>query len=281
MSRIRSVHPGLWTDEAFVSLSPFARLLFMGIWNECDDKGTFPWSPLTMKMRILPADNVDAAALMDEIEAAGQIRSYTIDGKKYGAVRNFAKFQRPKKPNDVHPATAEIRAFVGISGEPGSDEGASVPNLFPTDGENPPQMEDGGWRMEGREQPDGCSAREGARAAKPDKPSKPRPRKTRIPDGWTPAAFGAGTDCRRIVDGWPPGELARQTERFAAHHTAKGSQFENWQAAWKTWVLNSRDFGNARRSNGNHPPRDNRDGYARAIDRRLGLGADERAPGEA
>lgn len=103
MSRIRSIHPGLWTDEQFVSLSSFARLLFMGIWNECDDKGTFAWSPLQMKMRILPADNVDAAELMAELVAVDCIQHYEIDGKSYGAVRNFAKFQRPKSPNDIHP----------------------------------------------------------------------------------------------------------------------------------------------------------------------------------
>ena len=68
MSRIRSIHPGIWTDEAFVSLSGFARLMFIGLWNECDDKGTFQWSPLQMKMRILPADNVNAAELLSEIE---------------------------------------------------------------------------------------------------------------------------------------------------------------------------------------------------------------------
>lgn len=136
MSRIRSIHPGLWTDEQFVSLSAYARLLFMGIWNECDDKGTFPWSPLQMKMRVLPADNVDAAALMAELEAADCIRAYEIEGKKFGAVRNFGKFQRPKSPNDVHPATAEILAFAGFGGE-------AVPKHSPRSSEKPSQMEEG------------------------------------------------------------------------------------------------------------------------------------------
>lgn len=139
MSRIRSVHPGLWTDEEFVTLSPFARLLFMGLWNECDDKGTFEWKPLTIKMRLLPADNIDVAALLTEIEAVGAIRQYEIDGKKYGAVRNFCRFQRPKKPNDVYPVTPEIRNYCGMVSE-------ALPNQFPTSGEISPQMEDGGGR---------------------------------------------------------------------------------------------------------------------------------------
>ena len=81
MSRIRSVHPGLWTDEQFVSLSAFARLLVIGLWNECDDGGTFEWKPITLKMRLLPADNVDVASLLAEIEDAGIAIRYEIEGK--------------------------------------------------------------------------------------------------------------------------------------------------------------------------------------------------------
>ena len=32
MARIRSIHPGIWTDEAFVELSALARLLYIGLW---------------------------------------------------------------------------------------------------------------------------------------------------------------------------------------------------------------------------------------------------------
>ena len=148
MSRIRSIHPGLWTDEGFVTLSPYARLLLIGLWNECDDKGIFEWKPLTLKMRLLPADNVDAAELLSEITNSGAIKLYEVGGKAFGAVRNFAKYQRPKKPNDIHPATAEILEFCGISSELTGDEAGEVRNRFPTGGEIAPQMEDGGWRME-------------------------------------------------------------------------------------------------------------------------------------
>lgn len=148
MSRIRSIHPGLWTDVDFVGLSAFARLLFVGLWNECDDKGIFVWSPLQLKMRVLPADNVDAAALLDEIEAAGSVKKYEIGGKLYGAVRNFAKFQRPKKPNNIHPASPQILAFAGHNSEPVAFEDEAVENQLPTGGEIAPQMEDGGGKEE-------------------------------------------------------------------------------------------------------------------------------------
>jgi len=144
MSRIRSTHPGLWTDEAFVTMSAHARLFFMGLWNECDDMGSFEWSPLKLKMRLAPADNVDGAALLAEIEAAGCIMAYEAGGKRLGAVRNFCQYQRPKKPTSVHPQTEEVRAWVNTearSKRDGSEEGE---NQFPTSGGKPRQRKEEG-----------------------------------------------------------------------------------------------------------------------------------------
>ena len=180
MSRIGSIHPGIWTDVEFVGLSAFARLLYIGIWNECDDKGIFLWSPLHLKMRILPADNVDAAALLTEVEAAGRIIRFTVDGKDFGAVKNFAKFQRPKKPNDIPPATPEILAFAGHASAETPDVPEEVPNQLPTGGEKSPQMEDGG-----------CNKRE---------PKGSRPSGDERPDAVTP---------EMIVGAW--NELAKRT----------------------------------------------------------------------
>lgn len=253
MSRIRSVHPGLWTDVEFVGLSPFARLLFIGIWNECDDQGTFVWSPLQLKMRLLPADNLDAAELLNEIERASAIVRYEIAGKAYGAVRNFTKFQRPKKPNKVNPTTPEILAFAGGTAdardgddggggsEPTEDKPDLIPNQLPTDGEKPPQREEGGGRKEEiEEQPDGRSlSRAGANK------STAKKSQTVIPDDWEPTEFGVGTKCRGIMDAWPPGGVDLQIEHFIAHHRARGSRFVDWQDAWKTWVINSFKFGNS------------------------------------
>ncbi len=144
MSRIRSIHPGLWTDEAFVSLSPMARLFIMGLWNECDDMGSFAWSPLTLKMRLLPADAVDAKELLEEAVTADILLKYEAAGKAYGAVRNFCQFQRPKKANSIHPQTNEVRKWVNIEARSTRDGGEATPNQLPTNGEKSRQMEDGG-----------------------------------------------------------------------------------------------------------------------------------------
>ncbi len=148
MSRIRSIHPGLWTDEAFVSLSPMTRLFLLGLWNECDDMGSFAWSPLSLKMRILPADNADAPALLDEMIGAGIIMRYEVGGKTFGAVRNFCQYQRPKKPNSVHPQTDQVRQWVNTEARSTRDGSEPVGNQLPTEGEKLRQMEDGGCRKD-------------------------------------------------------------------------------------------------------------------------------------
>lgn len=115
MARIRSIHPGLWTDDAFVSLSLPARLFLIGLWNEADDYGVFAWKPTTLKMRLAPADAVDAAALLDELVENEFIAKVVRPPKVWGVVRNFRVFQRPKNPSaPVVEIDAEIASLVGL-----------------------------------------------------------------------------------------------------------------------------------------------------------------------
>jgi hypothetical protein len=144
MSRIRSVHPGFFKDERLVPCSPFARLLFIGLGVEADDKGIFEWKPVTLKMSIFPGDNVDVAALLAELVEADSIRRFEVAGRAYGAIRNFRKFQKPKTPNSVHPMPNDIAEYVAFprNGEMHADE----PEPIPPKGENARQMEDGGGK---------------------------------------------------------------------------------------------------------------------------------------
>lgn len=145
MARIRSIHPGFFTDERLVSTCFEARLLFLGLGVEADDKGIFEWKPVTLKMRIFPADNIDIAAMLAELEGAGVLQSYEIDGRKYGAIRNFRKHQRPKTPNDIHPITPEIGIYIGLPDKKPEEPPVKGGPFLPK-GEIDPQMEDGGGK---------------------------------------------------------------------------------------------------------------------------------------
>jgi hypothetical protein len=138
MARIRSLHPGQWTDEEFVSCSAEARLLALALRNEADDNGVFQWKPTTLKMRLLPADSVDCAELLQELVDTRQVMKFEVDGKSYGAIRNFHAFQSPRKPRPVYPVTHEVRRWVGLSiggdapdrtnDAPSAEEQADVPD---------------------------------------------------------------------------------------------------------------------------------------------------------
>ena len=140
MARIRSVHPSLFTDEAWVSCSPLARILYIGLWTDADDQGLFEWKPLQIKMRLLPGDAGDVPAMLAELEGVGLICAYQAEGKRFGAIANFRKFQRPQKPNAIHPLPENIAEYVCLS--PTDKE--AVQDQSATDPVNPPQMEDGG-----------------------------------------------------------------------------------------------------------------------------------------
>jgi hypothetical protein len=113
MSRIRSVHPTLFTDETFMGLSMAARMGLIGIWCEADDHGLFEWKPITLKARLFPADAVDMPAILKELEQANVILPFRVGDKAYGAIRNFCKYQRPRRPSYQHPLAGEVASYVG------------------------------------------------------------------------------------------------------------------------------------------------------------------------
>jgi hypothetical protein len=57
MARLRVVKPEFWASEQIAACSRDARLLFIGLWNFCDDAGLHPASAMRLKMQVFPADD--------------------------------------------------------------------------------------------------------------------------------------------------------------------------------------------------------------------------------
>jgi hypothetical protein len=157
VARIRSIHPALFTDEAFAGLSMAARVLLLGLWTEADDQGVFDWKPITLKMRIMPVDNVDVPALLAELEGADVIRQFFHEEKPLGAIRNFCKFQKPKTPKYRPIKSTEVRKYVASS-YPISEATEAEPGQFPQKGEMTALMEEGGGKKEEETKKDPSSA---------------------------------------------------------------------------------------------------------------------------
>lgn len=226
MARIRSIHPGIWTDEGFMALSCHSRLLFIGLWNEAFDDGVFEWKPLTIKARIFPVDNVNVADLLDELISVGFIKKTESTGKPIGLIRNFQRFQRPKKPNSSGMLPDEWRTYVAFAGggsEPVTDQSS-------TSGEKSDLMEDGGWRVEDEK---GNGSR-GERAGARERP----PRKHPLEFDWAPSPETVDR-CNAL--GLTAEEVAGQCVVFVTWHRSRGEERADWQEAFFLWCKREAD----------------------------------------
>lgn len=95
--RARGIKPQFFTDEHIVQLSPWARILFVGLWCAADREGRLEDRPAQLKINLFPCDDVDVDNLLDEIAASpGRlILRYTVGEHRYIQVVNFNKHQSP------------------------------------------------------------------------------------------------------------------------------------------------------------------------------------------
>lgn len=154
MARIRSVHPGFFTDDVAALLSERAQLLLIGIWTQCDDQGVFEWKPGQLKLRLKPGWSgtpAEVAVALDELEAADMLKKITVGNVSYGIVRNFRKWQRPKKPTKVYPLPPEHRAYVGLARTGAALNGGEFPTGGELDGSDADEFGTGSGELDGDE----------------------------------------------------------------------------------------------------------------------------------
>lgn len=106
MARIRTIKPEFWTSEQVMQCTPLSRLLFIGIWNFCDDGGNHPLSAITIKALVFPGDAIaveDIRRMLDELSASGLLSFYSASGKQYLHVNGW-QHQKIDKPTMKFPA---------------------------------------------------------------------------------------------------------------------------------------------------------------------------------
>lgn len=125
MARIRTTKPEFWTSEQIMECSPIARLLFIGMWNFCDDGGNHPASARTLKAEIFPSDDFtssDVQRLIDELSSNNLITLYTAENKDYWHVNGWhhQKIDRPtfKYPQYSDDLSKPPRRTLGESSPP-------------------------------------------------------------------------------------------------------------------------------------------------------------------
>lgn len=269
MSRIRSIHPGLHTDDDFMAVTaeaPLAAVLLPGLWCEADDQGVFLWKPATLKARVLPNVNADVTELLGVLERHRFVLRFTAEGREYGAIRNFRRWQRPKKPTALYLLPEELRTYVGLS----AASSEPVPHSPPTAGEKSQQMEEvGGRREDGGEEGETKGeerAPVGATPPPPDPPPSAEPlddeaaldlppmldrrpasaRGTRLPADWSPPPDSLEF---ALTEGLPEEDFHREAAKFrdyfAGASGSKGTKLD-WSATWRNWLRRAADDRRAR-----------------------------------
>lgn len=112
-----------------------ARLLFIGLWNFCDDHGRHPWAVKQIKALVFPSDDMHmdtVSALLDELAINGLIVPYDVDGKRYFCVTGWQHQKIDKRQDPKFPSPP--------SSEPGT--GKDKPDTSTNDREKSPKGRD-------------------------------------------------------------------------------------------------------------------------------------------
>lgn len=172
MPRIRTIKPEFWVDEKVVELDPWARLLFIGLWNFADDQGFIDHSPKRIKMQIFPGDITDVMPLLASLLEAGLLDEYEAPTGKVLHVRGWSKHQKVSNPASPRFDAADLRP-LGRMADAGTEASRAV--------QSPPL----GKERKGREEEGERKGKEDTREARVETPpASTRPPIARFDELW-------------------------------------------------------------------------------------------------
>lgn len=216
MARIRTIKPDFWTDGTMVQLSPYARLFYIGTWNfALCDRGHLADDANGLKLKILPADPVDATELMNELLARGRLERRTMrGGRTYLFIPRLAEHQKVDArwasrcpfcleesgataspdpvPDETPPNSGEFQGVPDRAGESAETPADSPQERKGKESNNPPTPQRGKSRRPSTYDDDpGFQQFWDAYPLKKGKPSAFK--------AWK-AAIARGADPRRVID---------------------------------------------------------------------------------
>ncbi|HHH2615203.1 TPA: hypothetical protein ACPZV8_001248 [Klebsiella pneumoniae] len=115
MARSRNIKPGFFTNDELAECHPLGRLLFAGLWTIADKEGRLDDRPKKIKAMLLPFDEVDCDALLQQLNDHKFIIRYRVNGECYIQISNWKKHQNPhcKEAASEIPAPLENDKSTG------------------------------------------------------------------------------------------------------------------------------------------------------------------------
>ncbi|QBI56854.1 hypothetical protein EKD16_25570 (plasmid) [Streptomonospora litoralis] len=104
MARIRTVKPEFWSSPGTGSISPWARLLYIAMWNWADDTGRGTCNLRELQGFAFPLDE-DAPistlagfrSALNEVRHQYGVQFYTVEGRPYYAIPSWRRHQRNER----------------------------------------------------------------------------------------------------------------------------------------------------------------------------------------
>lgn len=226
MARIRTVKPEFWTSEQVTDCSPIARLLFIGMWNFCDDGGNHPASVKTLKMLIFPSDDItipQIQSMIDELVTTGLLVQYTDNNKNFWHVTGWGH-QKIEKP------TYKFPRYNGTKTESAQTDSQPIDDKSPNDIQPIDHGKEGIGKGEDINKKNNASA-----SASFEKPEQPEPGYASIDTKAPHQPFVAF----KMFVGWKPEPKSWGDNLKAAFHKVKPEQFTDYTLA--DFIFNNKD----------------------------------------
>lgn len=128
MARTRNIKPSFFDNDILAECEPLARLAFAGLWCHADREGRMEYRPKRLKANILPYDDCDFDALINELARRGFLHVYEVSGTRYLQVTNFAKHQNPHKAES--PSTLPEPCWQSIENKQEPESTEEAPNKY-------------------------------------------------------------------------------------------------------------------------------------------------------
>ena len=143
MARIRSIKPEFWRSPSTAKASPRARLLYIAMWNWCDDFGVGEWTPRELLGFAFPNDedvtSTELQCLCTEVATCFGTQFYLINGRRFYCIPSWddhqknerraqGKYPRPDAPDatvdaEVHGNAEKRGSSVQTHGDTGTGTG--------------------------------------------------------------------------------------------------------------------------------------------------------------
>lgn len=131
MPRIRTIKPEFWSSPSMRDLDPWARLLFIAMWNWADDSGRGVANARELAAFAFPDEDdtiaptvAELPTLLAEIRGRFGVVFYTVGGRRYYEIPTWDKHQRnEKRAKSKHPGPDEGHEYDPGPPDQGKSEG--------------------------------------------------------------------------------------------------------------------------------------------------------------